>query len=547
MAANEVLTDQVPAEKIDDRDAYNDLEHTQRENEDLNRDVERGSSTTEKVNNVEEKAVDPRDPNLVDWDGPDDPENPLNWTTGRKAMMTTSIALITFLTPLGSSMFAPGVPDVMLDFHSSNESLAAFIVSVYLLGYCFGPLAIAPLSEMYGRQPLYTACNLLYTIFNVACAVAPEIGSLIVFRFFAGVAGSCPLTLGAGSLADMIPQNKRGAVMAIWAMGPLLGPVIGPVAGGYLTQAKGWRWTFWVLAIAVNAHPLLTPQMVVDLMLINDQGGAVTISSLFTLRESYAYTLLDRKTKRLRKETGNPNLRSVLDTGRSPKELFLFSIVRPTKMLFLSPIVFLLSLYTAVIYGYLYLLFTTMTDVFETQYNFSQGSVGLAYLGVGVGSFIGLFLLGAISDRLQQRLTTSNGGVPKPEYRLPPMFVGSWLIPVALFWYGWTAEKKDAWILPIIGTAFLGIGMIIAFMATSTYLVDAYTVYAASAMAAYTLLRSLLGALLPLAGGKMYQTLGLGWGNSLLGFIALALAPIPLLFYKYGERIRNSKLFKVEF
>ena len=208
-----------------------------------------------------------------------------------------------------------------------------------------------------------------------------------------------------------------------------------------------------------------------------------------------------------------------------------------------------------------------MTDVFETQYNFSQGSVGLAYLGVGVGSFIGLFFLGAISDRLQQRLTISNGGVSKPEYRLPPMFVGSWPIPLALFWYGWTAEKKDAWILPIIGTAFLGIGMIIAFvgsshfsvwthfslsnlymqMATSTYLVDAYTTYAASAMAAYTLLRSLLGALLPLAGGKMYQTLGLGWGNSLLGFIALALAPIPLLFYKYGERIRNSKLFKVEF
>lgn len=139
-------------------------------------------------------------------------------------------------------------------------------------------------------------------------------------------------------------------------------------------------------------------------------------------------------------------------------------------MLFLSPIVFLLSLYTAVIYGYLYLLFTTMTDVFETQYNFSQGSVGLAYLGVGVGSFIGLFVLGAISDRLQQRLTTSNGGVPKPEYRLPPMFVGSWLIPVALFWYGWTAEKKDAWILPIIGTAFLGIGMIIAFVGSLFYL-----------------------------------------------------------------------------
>lgn len=188
------------------------------------------------------------------------------------------------------------------------------------------------------------------------------------------------------------------------------------------------------------------------------------------MRESYAYVLLDRKARRLRKETGNPNLRSVLDTGKSPGDLFAFSIVRPTKMLFLSPIVFLLSLYVAVIYGYLYLLFTTMTTVFEENYGFSQGSVGLAYLGIGVGSLIGLFALGATSDRLHQYLTKKNGGVPKPEYRLPPMIFGSWFIPLALFWYGWTAEKQDHWILPILGTACLGIGMIMAFVRFSLYL-----------------------------------------------------------------------------
>jgi hypothetical protein len=182
------------------------------------------------------------------------------------------------------------------------------------------------------------------------------------------------------------------------------------------------------------------------------------------MRESYAYVLLDRKAKRLRKETGNPNLRSVLDTGKSPRDLFAFSIVRPTKMLFLSPIVFLLSLYVAVIYGYLYLLFTTMTTVFEDNYGFSQGSVGLAYLGIGVGSLIGLFALGLVSDRLQHYLTKKNGGVSKPEYRLPPMIFGAWFIPLALFWYGWTAEKHDHWILPILGTACLGIGMLIAFV-----------------------------------------------------------------------------------
>jgi MFS family permease len=176
-------------------------------------------------------------------------------------------------------MFAPGVPDVMKDFKSDNVYLASFVVSVYLLGYCFGPLAIAPLSEMYGRLPLYNICNLFYVVFNVACAVAPSMSSLIAFRFFAGLAGSCPLTIGAGSLADMIRQENRGGALAAWALGPLLGPVIGPVgkfndfplgsksilticvAGGYLTQAKGWRWTFWVLAIAVRVcealiHPI---------------------------------------------------------------------------------------------------------------------------------------------------------------------------------------------------------------------------------------------------------------------------------------------------
>lgn len=193
----------------------------------------------------------------------------------------------------------------------------------------------------------------------------------------------------------------------------------------------------------------------------------MAISSLITIRESYAPTLLARKTKKLQQETGNPNLRSALDTGRTPKDLFMFSIVRPTKMLFLSPIVFLLSLYVGVIYGYLYLLFTTISQVFEVQYGFSQGSVGLSYLGIGIGSLIGLLLLGSTSDRLLKYLSDKNGGVSKPEYRLPAMIPGSFFVPIALFLYGWTAYYKVHWIVPIIGTSFLGIGMLITFVSIS--------------------------------------------------------------------------------
>lgn len=216
------------------------------------------------------------------------------------------------------------------------------------------------------------------------------------------------------------------------------------------------------------------------------QAGAITISSILSIRESYAPTLLARKTKKLQKETGNMSLRSALDTGRTPKELFLYSIVRPTKMLFRSPIVFLLSLYVGVIYGYLYLLFTTITSVFQQQYNFSQGAVGLTYLGLGVGSLIGLFLIGATSDRLLNYLAAKNGE-KKPEYRLPPMVPGAIFVPISLFMYGWTAYYRTHWIVPIIGTSFLGTGMMITFVSylpsnwgpyfAVNGLIDAWTCY----------------------------------------------------------------------
>lgn len=276
--------------------------------------------------------------------------------------------------PLGSAMFAPGTAHVMSEFKTSNPELASFVVSVYLLGYAFGPLIIGPLSELYGRMYLYHACNILFIVFNIACALAPSLASLIVFRFLAGSAGSCPLTIGAASLADMIKQEKRGAAMGAWALGPLIGPVVGPIAGGYLTEAMGWRWTFWILAIAVST-PFLPWSSRALLLTASPQSGAVTINTFLFMSESCHPILLERKRKRLVKETGNQNLKSVLDTGKTSKELFLFAIVRPTKMLFLSPIVLLLSLFMALVYGYLYLLFTTFTNVFVQQYHFSTGII----------------------------------------------------------------------------------------------------------------------------------------------------------------------------
>lgn len=117
----------------------------------------------------------------------------------------------------------------MAEFHSDNAYLASLVVSIYLIGYCVGPLFLAPLSELYGRVPIYNICNVLFVIFNIACAVAPNLGSLIVFRLLTGTAGSCPVTLGAGSIADMISHENRGLAMGAWVLGSLVGPIAGPL------------------------------------------------------------------------------------------------------------------------------------------------------------------------------------------------------------------------------------------------------------------------------------------------------------------------------
>ncbi|KAF2500550.1 MFS general substrate transporter [Lophium mytilinum] len=486
---------------------------------DLEKDLEKNgdaASLSSEDDAAEEGAEEP-DPNVVFWDGPDDPENPLNWSFFKKWGTVGIVSALTFLTPLASSAFAPGVPEVMAEFHSTSQLLESFMVSVYVLGFAFGPLIFAPLSEMYGRLPIYHICNVLFIIFTVAAAVSTNMSMFVVFRFFMGSAGGAPLALGGGTIADLISREQRGTAMALWLLGPTMGPCIGPIIGGFLTQAKGWRWNFWLIAILT--------------------GGFACISFVL-MRETSAPVILARKAKRLRKETGNPNLRSKLESKLSGKELFWLSIIRPTKMLTRSWICFLISLYVAITYAYLYILFTTFTSVFEKQYGFSGSVVGLSFLGLGIGSVTGQFVFTWAGNKTATKHIQR--GDFKAEHRLEIMLPGGFFIPIGLFWYGWSVQAGVHWIVPILGTSFVGFGLLLTFMPANTYLVEVFTVHAASAMAANTVMRSVAASLLPLSSQQMYKVMGYGWGNSLLGFISLALVPIPFVFLKYGERIRKS-------
>ncbi|KAK5949028.1 hypothetical protein OHC33_009949 [Knufia fluminis] len=470
------------------------------------------------------ERVPTKDANLVDWEGADDPEKPLNWTKKKKWQNMLIIAALTLLTPFGSSMFAPGVPDMMDEFHSTNVDLASFVVSIYVLGYALGPLVIAPMSELYGRVIVYNVCTFFFLVWTIACGVSTSMPMIIVMRFLAGLAGSCPITIGSGTIADCWKQEERGMVMSAWTLPILLGPTLGPVIGGYLSEYAGWRWNFYLLSIWTAVMLVLT---------------------IFILPETYPPVLLERKAKKLRKETGNQDLRAPSElSGRTPSQILLANVIRPTKMLVRSPIVFLLSLYIALVYGYLYIMFSTLTIVFEGQYGIGKGNVGLVFLGLGFGQIIGLFLFAGTSDRMLKKRAAKNNGVMTPEMRLPFLLHNSLWAPAGLLLYGWTAEYKVHWIVPIIGTCLISIGMICSFMPIGVYLVDAYTAYAASAMAANTVLRSFGGALLPLAGRRLYASLGYGWGNSLLAFVALLFVPLLWLLMRYAEFLRTNPRFQ---
>ncbi|PNS19650.1 hypothetical protein CAC42_7494 [Sphaceloma murrayae] len=466
---------------------------------------------------------------MVTWDGDDDAANPLNWSKGKKVVHIVLISALTFTTPLASSMFAPGVSYVLREFEQSNQVLASFVVSVYLVGYAFGPLLCAPLCEIYGRAIVYQVTNVLFLAFSIACAVAPTFNSLIVLRFLAGSAGSAPLVLGGGTIADLYKREERGAKMAIFSMGPLVGPVIGPIAGAFIAQEVSWRWVFWVISMA---------------------AGLVTVACLIFMRETYAPTILEQKARKIRKDKGNTSYRTAFDNGDTPTDVFVKAFSRPSKMFFTSPLVFMFTMYLSIVYGFCYLLFVTITEVFEGAYGFSTGIAGLAFLGIGIGMFLGLAVFGSTSDRrmrsLKAKAEASGGSVDDvpPEVRLELMVIAALVVPIGLFWYGWSAEKRIHFIMPIIGTAWFGVGLMGIFLSVQTYLVDCYPLYAASVTSTHMVMRSLLGAFLPLAGRPLYSNLGLGWGNSVLGFVAVAMIPLPVALLKYGGRVRQKYQIK---
>lgn len=275
--------------------------------------------------------------------------------------------------------------------------------------------------------------------------------------------------------------------------------------------------------------------------------GVIWIASVLYVPETYAPVLLRRRAAKLSKLTGRVYV-SKLDVAATATkaEQVQTALLRPWILLFTEPIVFLTSIYLAVVYGTLYLLFAAFPIVFQLNRGWSAGVSGLAFIGVAVGMLFAVGYAMVDNRRYARVAAAAPGGIAPPEARLPPAILGSVLLPVGLFWFAWTNGPETHWVVPIAASAVFAAGLVSVFLSLLTYLIDSYTVFAASVLAASSVLRSLFGAAFPLFTTYMYRDLGIHWASSVPGFLALACMPVPWLFYRYGARIRMRCRYAAE-
>ncbi|KPI39593.1 putative transporter [Cyphellophora attinorum] len=344
-------------------------------------------------------------------------------------------------------------------------------------------------------------------------------------RFFGGLFATAPLAIVGGVLSDIWDPIPRAYAICMFATGAFNGPCGGPIAGGFLTMQPnlGWRWTAWITLILAVFFGII---------------------GFLCIPETSAGKILQYKARRLRYETKNWALHSKMDENPlDAHRLVTVYLVRPFVMIVQEPILSLMTAYMSFIYGVLYLLFAAYPYSFHNERGWNIGVASLPFIAFAVGTFLGL---GTIIYSTRTNFTKSfvKYGKIVPEERLPPMIVGALLLPAGLFWYGWTSSPEITWVPQVLSTVLIGWGMLVGFWQAMNYLIDVYGFYSNSAIAVNTFIRSIAGAAFPLFTYDMYSALGVPWATSVLGFLCVAFAPVPILFYVYGERIRGRSRFR---
>ncbi|KAH8915032.1 MFS general substrate transporter [Atractiella rhizophila] len=482
------------------------------------------STSTTDVEQDVEKAHGAYLDDLVTFDGADDPANPKNWTTARKWTVTMMLGCTTLGATFSASCIAAGVTGVMKEFDIGRE-VAILIVSFFVFGFILGPILWGPMSETYGRRPAVLLPYIFFIAFTAGTAAAKDLQTVLITRFFAGVAASAPVTNVGGALSDLWEQKTRAIAIVLYSFAVVGGPTFGPIVGAAVSQdsSLGWRWTQWITLILIST---------------------IFVVDVFFLPETFAPAILTAKAKRLRLKTKNWALHSAQEMeDHGIAEFFEKTVRRPLEMLVLEPICALVCTYNAFTFGILFLTFEAFPIEFSENRGWNPLEAALPFLAVLAGMLTAGGILIFYNLRFYIPYVSSHGGKAAPERRLPPMMLGGVMFPIAFFYFAWTSNKDIHPANSVVAAYLLGIPFLLVFQSGLNYLIDAYEKYAASAIAANTIMRSITAGVFPIVAAPLFHNLGVDWGTSLLGFISVALACVPFLFYRYGEKIRGMSRF----
>ncbi|KZT04040.1 MFS general substrate transporter [Laetiporus sulphureus 93-53] len=454
----------------------------------------------------------------------DDPENPKSWSRPYRWYLTMLGSVLVFNATFASS--APeGIVFELMDYFTFSEEVVTLTIALFVGGYCVGPILWGPLSEQFGRRIIFIITFAVYVCFQVGCALSRNTGSILVFRFLSGTFAAAPLSNSGALVSDIWDAGTRGEALAFFTLAPFAGPTLGPIVSGFMSvRGVSWRWLFWLLTLFAGFCMMLT---------------------VFTLPETFLPILMVRKAQRLRKETGDDRYWAPLERQKkSFGEHMKHILARPFLILFREPMLMAITMYMSFVYGCIYLLFEAYPIVFIEGHHLSMGLFGLTFLPIFLGACAGVFFYLLIFNPRYVRSQHRHAPHPvPPEERLEvamfaaPMFAG------AFFWFGWTSYPNVSLWAPLVAGFPLGWSVVWIFLALFNYVIDAYLFVAASALAALTVVRSFFGAGFPMFAAQMYNRLNARWASTLIGCLAVLMAPIPFVLYAYGPHIRKKSKY----
>lgn len=457
---------------------------------------------------------------------PNDPGNPHNWPLSKRIFTTAVLCANSFIGTFSSSAITPGFADISRTLHVGVE-LPVLAFSIFVLGLAVGAPFASPASETFGRRKVYLIFLPIFGLFILGTGLSNNIAALIITRFFAGVFAAPAQAAGPASMADLWPAHSRTPAMAVFVVIPFLAPALAPMINGFVVEDKGWRWTSWVI-LFLTAGTLL-PTLFVP--------------------ETYKRTILAQRARLA--TTALPPSHEDPEAPTSNSSLGDFvrrNLARPLHMLVTEPVVGAFGVYVAFNFALVYAFFAAFPHVFAVHYGYGIATTGLLFLGVSIGALFDLPLV-ILSDRWhyapRAKAALAAGKTrPPSEARLLLAKIGGPLLPAGLLIFGWSTAYRVHWIAPVVGEALFGAGNVLVFICANLYIVETYGArYGASAMAANTLLRYVLGAALPLFINQMVDGMHVQWAFTLLAALGVALAFVPWVLEAFGERLRARSAY----